>query len=547
MMLIALHCSLSLHLCVRLLRNVLESHLIVCRVSTNSTMATTVAVATTTTTRAYAEQTPAWQRFQTTRLVPCTEAAAATTTVTPTTLQQHLYQRQYAHVYHQRLQQLAPVIWRRIAHHAEQQRTTSTTPTTTAAVNVPRILELPEDVASTVVGTIVLEPTADSNSNSSNSTNKQAYLEDESGRVALAFSNRHHEPYPMVLCTGVVLGVTGTVGMDGVLHVTAVYTAAEVVGTTVVDPPTVTGSVPLAQRDATTTTKQPHILLLSGLDCGSPHASSLSRDMLVSYLQGLLGQQHDTKAALVTHVIVAGGLICSSDSDRDHSVTTTTQGCRELDGFLHQLTHATGVPVSILPGKHDPTTANWPQRPLHTSLVPRSTSSSTANTSLLSRSPNPYAANFAVPNTTTTHTTTTTRYVLGTDGTNVADWVAQTHVSPLTALEQTLAYQHVCPTGPDSVPTAPHPETDPMVIASGSTMQQQQPSIYFSGGAPHFGTKVVHVQTATAVTESLDAPVLATTMCRLVCVPKFIDTGLAVLVNLETLAVELLRFDDSSS
>lgn len=33
----------------------------------------------------------------------------------------------------------------------------------------------------------------------------------------------------------------------------------------------------------------------------------------------------------------------------------------------------------------------------------------------------------------------------------------------------------------------------------------------------------------------------------LICVPKFSETGEAVLVNLETCAVELLRFDDNES
>ena len=289
--------------------------------------------------------------------------------------------------------------------------------------------------------------------------------------------------------------------------------------------------------------------------------------MLISYLQGLF---HHGKAVAIAHVVIAGGLIASSSSSSPLSMirhpnnaaavttSTTTNGCRELDGFCWQLTQATGIPVSILPGKDDPTTANWPQRPLHKSLLPRSSSSS-----LLSRSPNPYAATFSVTDGTTaaanTPTSTTRRYVLGTDGTNVADLRSKTMgggataaISELQALQNTLAYQHVCPTGPDSVPTAPHAETDPMVILAGA-QQQQQPSVYFVGGCTRFATRLVTVQTAAATTTTGKATAATPAavspppqLCRLVCVPKFIDTSTAVLVNLDTLAVELLRFEASS-
>ncbi len=117
---------------------------------------------------------------------------------------------------------------------------------------------------------------------------------------------------------------------------------------------------------------------------------------------------------------------------------------------------------------------------------------------------------------------------MGTDGVNVVD--LQKHVlsetsetlTEIEALEQSLQWSHMCPTGPDSVATVPHVDSDPMVL-------EQLPHLYFCGNASAFSTK----KTATGTT--------------LLCVPKFSDTGEAVLVNLETLAVELLRFDDGSS
>jgi DNA polymerase delta subunit 2 len=218
--------------------------------------------------------------------------------------------------------------------------------------------------------------------------------------------------------------------------------------------------------------------------------------MLVSYLQG----QFTTDAAKVCRVLLAGAGPSSQDP---------LQGIKELDAFGVQLTRA-GIPLDIMPAKDDPTTANWPQRPLHSSLLPHATN-------IVFRATNPYAAGHGA------------KLVVATDGANVHD--LQTHIvtddqQPLTelqALQQTLEWGHMCPTGPASVGTVPHIDSDPMVL-------DQSPHLYLCGNAQEgFATKT----TANGTT--------------LICVPKFSETGEAVLVNLETCAVQLLRFDDTDS
>eukprot|EP00541_Cyclophora_tenuis_P005197 CAMPEP_0116576846 /NCGR_PEP_ID=MMETSP0397-20121206/20776_1 /TAXON_ID=216820 /ORGANISM="Cyclophora tenuis, Strain ECT3854" /LENGTH=79 /DNA_ID=CAMNT_0004105967 /DNA_START=54 /DNA_END=290 /DNA_ORIENTATION=+ len=79
----------------------------------------------------------------------------------------------------------------------------------------------------------------------------------------------------------------------------------------------------------------------------------MTRDMLLAYLQGNL----TSSAARVCRVIVAGGSIFVND---------VSYGTKELDSFLAQIC-AAGIPVNLLPGEDDPTTANWPQRPIHSS------------------------------------------------------------------------------------------------------------------------------------------------------------------------------------
>ena len=184
-------------------------------------------------------------------------------------------------------------------------------------------------------------------------------------------------------------------------------------------------------------------------------------------------------------------------------------GAKEMDNFVAQIC-ASGVPVDLIPGMHDPTTANWPQRPIHSSLLSQSYA---FGEKYLSKTPNPYASGLG------------DKFIVGTDGYNIADLLQFLRdndgpVSEIKALETTLRLGHLCPTGPDSVPTMPHSLSDPMIIP-------YKPHIYFAGNCCEFATDVIE-------------------KTRLVCIPKFCFSGEAVLVNLQTLGCELLRFDDSS-
>jgi DNA polymerase delta subunit 2 len=217
------------------------------------------------------------------------------------------------------------------------------------------------------------------------------------------------------------------------------------------------------------------------------------------------------------------------------SPSAPLQGLQEFDMWagLHQVSNADGlnsIPMDILPSAVDPTTRNWPQRPLHTSLLPHC---SNHNKKTIMLTLNPYESIHGA------------RYVLGTDGLNVQDLLQQTILKPtadddddgdddanmgkgvhclteLEALEQTLKYDaHICP------PTAPArlgmvPVDDPMVI------DKNTPHIYFCGNCEEgFATKIIGE---------------GEEKTPLVCIPKFSQTGEAVLVNLNNLDVEVLRF-----
>lgn len=436
--------------------------------------------------RAFAKHTPKWQRFQTTLILPSDKSASQMGGVTKSSASLHPYQRQYSHVYHQRLAQLKPRCWEAVEALGD----------TEDIVKVERILDLREELRSILVGTVVKEGSGEEiHPKSRCQASQGVFIEDESGRVNLDVENVHD------FCTGMILGLQGIVGKDGIMKVEKVIFPAFPPRSSIA----ADGSSSTANSSGESSVGPPHLLLVSGLNCGDPNMSPLQRDMLLSYVRG-----HFTNAAAkVAQVIVAGG--CTPEGD-----ALSLVGLKELDGFCLQVC-AAGVPVDILPGKDDPNTANWPQRPLHGSML-KYTDRHASH--MLSRSPNPYAAIHG------------SKYVLGTDGTNVTDLSlsllakdkndAYAPVSNLESLRRTLLCGHICPTGPDTVPTMPHPEQDPMVIP-------EMPHVYFAGNCEQFATDLVE-------TDSVK--------CRLLCVPKFSETGEAVLVNLETLQVELLRFED---
>ncbi|CAB9514159.1 polymerase delta subunit 2 [Seminavis robusta] len=459
--------------------------------------------------RAYSEHKPKWQRFQSTLMVHSTQSAVSQQkTKQKTTL--HPYQRQYAHVYHQRLTALKPRCWQAVSEEEKD------------VVKVDRVLDLRENVRSVVVGTLVKEGGngQEVHPQSRCQASQSLFIEDESGRANIDVENVHD------FATGMVLGLLGAVGKHGHFQVERVFFPA------LPPHPTTISATTDDSKNKPPALGNPHLLLISGLHCGDPSLAPAQRQMLLDYIRGSFGD--NSGGGTISHVIIAGGSTVLHD---EHP----TVALKELDGFCLQL-GAMNVPVDILPGKDDPTTANWPQRPLHKSLLQYS---DRKVPHLVSRVPNPYGAMHA------------NKYVLGTDGTNATDLArhllkpakeekqsddsttkeskddntneeesneepTMVPVSHLQALRRTLQCGHICPTGPDSVPTMPHPETDPMVLP-------ETPHLYFAGNCDEFATEVMTQNKTT---------------CRLVCIPRFADSGKVVLVNLDTMEAKGVRVVD---
>eukprot|EP00536_Pseudo-nitzschia_multiseries_P002890 jgi/Psemu1/284041/fgenesh1_pg.41_\ len=497
--------------------------------------------------RAYASHTPKWQRFQVQTTAQAVSKSALNSksnskskssphSVESSEKEVVLYQRQYSHVYTDRLAALKDRCWKALNAPDDDNDDSGN------CKAVDRILELKEDRLSKVVGTVVVERTNGAGTSDTNfyqndddddegedkqlhpeatcRSGDQLYLEDESGRVAIRF---------------------GVVDDRGMMHVRKI-----------VDPAMTPPAVPENDDNNYNDNNTPYLLLVSSLLCGDPEVSSMPRDMLVSYLQGHFGGDGDNhhKAPNVARVIVAGS---------GPGAVDPVMGLREFDLWGLQVTRTAGIPMDILPSATDPTTRNWPQRPLHSSLLPHTlgntqtqtqtqsqTQSQTQTQTVMARTtPNPYEASIG------------NQLVLGTDGLNVRD--LQKHVlkppptensnsncprllTELEALEQTLRWAHICPSAPNSSAIGMVPSGDPMVMSRRTTS-----NIYFCGNCEEgFATKLItYGNDNDNDNDNVNGTTRDPPKTRLICIPKFSENGEAVLVNLKTLEAELLRFKAS--
>ncbi|KAL3815890.1 hypothetical protein ACHAXA_001939 [Cyclostephanos tholiformis] len=257
--------------------------------------------------------------------------------------------------------------------------------------------------------------------------------------------------------------------------------------------------------------------------------------------------------------VAAASESSSRDTRNNNAAAHVSRSLFDLDVYLSELL-GSGIRVDYVPGWHDPTNANWPQRPLHSCLLPRST----GYVDLFCRGTNPYECVLGGGGDDGGGGSEGGVRVLGSDGLNIADlrrFLTTTTaaagggcdatttdadsgvVAPsscIDALHRTLLYGHMAPTGPDSLPTFPSCEYDPFVLTS-------RPNVYFAGNCDVYETRLVNCRGEEIVEES-PASTTAHDMVggatRLVCVPSFALTGEVVLVKLRTLECEVLSFND---
>lgn len=310
------------------------------------------------------------------------------------------------------------------------------------------------------------------------------------------------------------------------------------------------------------------IAIVSGLGfSGTSASNSLQTSLLVEFLLGEAldpaSQQH---TAQISRLIIAGNSISGENDAVSHDTIGNTRKAHKkygydssaynptptahLDSFLADLLPS--LPVTLIPGANDPANASLPQQPIHSAMFPRArVYAKTGPAADVAKDGDEPGWFDAVTN--PWEGEVDGWRVLGTGGQNVDDVFKYVESEDrLGMLEAMCRWRCVAPTAPDTIckyfslqlfystpvlsTTAvlcistnppltfpgsyPFQDNDPYVLTS-------CPHLFFVGSQPRFDTAVI---------EGTDGQ-----MVRLIAVPRFAETGEIVLVDTETLDVELVR------
>jgi len=408
----------------------------------------------------------------------------------PFVIGERVYNKQFAHLYFQRLQVIRPAIQEKINSGWKD-------------VPMKKILEVEAGVECAVIGTLYkdmkLKPSV-----------LDEYSQDKTIKAALGASKfigpddsliMEDEGARMKLCgdclsvdelvSGIVVGVKGVEVPGGDFEVHDICFPG-----------------PAVQKPPTLLHEDKYVALVSGLHVGGNH-DALPLQMLVDFLTGSLGcGSEQNLAKKVVRVVVAGNLVkemSTADSGSDPTAMSTSLSVmKEVDLCLTQL--AAALPVDVMPGPKDPANVSLPQQPFHRCLFPRTTQY--AN---FERTTNPHKFSLDGLD------------FLGTSGQNIDDilkYVKQDD-SRLDAMSSTLEWCHAVPTAPDTLPCFPFDDEEPFII-------KESPHVYFVGNQPRFETGLF---------EGSDGQ-----RTRVVALPSFASSGVAVLVNLRDLSCHPLTF-----
>ncbi|KAI8000360.1 DNA polymerase delta small subunit [Camellia lanceoleosa] len=315
-------------------------------------------------------------------------------------------------------------------------------------------------------------------------------LEDESGRVKL----RGNVLLPSVYVTGLVVALHGKETGAGDFWVEDILEAG------------LPDQIALPLKSG----EDKYVVFVSGLSVGSSCSNPLQFQLLVDHITGHLGDDKEQNiAAQIVQVVIAGnsveiplGLLNGQNlASKDQS--KLSEPIKELDILLTQI--AAGVPLDIMPGPNDPANFSLPQQPLHGCIFPGSSAYNTFGSC-----PNPHS--FELDH---------IRF-LGTSGQNIDDLEKYSEAKDkLEFMERTLRWRHISPTAPNTLGCYPFTDRDPFFIES-------CPHVYFIGNQDKYATRLIKGSEGQVV--------------RLICIPRFGETGIAVVLNMGNLECHALSF-----
>lgn len=213
----------------------------------------------------------------------------------------------------------------------------------------------------------------------------QIMLEDESGRLRLTGAMLRMN----MLVTGVIVAVLGTENADGEFEVLDLHVA---------DLPRQpqrwerdeAQSALQGKMDVEHDTEPKKIVFVSGLGISGTKADTSNLELLSEYVLGeALGERDQSHATKLSRLVIAGNSVSSDvitaplPDVMDTGIKKATQKkygydssaynptpAAHLDQFLSQLLPS--IPITLMPGEHDPANASMPQQPIHQAMLPHS-------------------------------------------------------------------------------------------------------------------------------------------------------------------------------
>ena len=385
----------------------------------------------------------------------------------------------------------------------------------------------------------------------------QTMLEDESGRLRLIGAALQIS----MLVTGCIIAVMGTENANGDF---------EVVDLKYPDLPPQPrrwnrddGSTVLANGDGKNKvkaqdkrTKGGKIAIVSGLSMNGDQADTLALDLFMEYLLGeACDPSTQNEVGTISHLFIAGNSIDEETSLASQDELPDKRASKKygydasaynpaptahLDSFLATLLPS--IPITLLPGESDPANVSLPQQAIHPALFPRSRAYSATPGSeepgWFDSVTNPWQGDvegWRMMGTGGQPIDDVFKYVEGDDRLemmeNLLRWRCGAPTAPDTLCKSSSLIVSPCPlmnsygernADLEIVGCYPFQENDPFVI-------DECPHVYFVGNQPRFETTVIEGSAEQTV--------------RLIAVPKFKETGEVVLLDTDTLEVEIVRFD----
>jgi DNA polymerase delta subunit 2 len=334
------------------------------------------------------------------------------------------------------------------------------------------------------------------------------WLEDESGRILLTGDLLNEK----ILVTGLVIGVLGMEIESGVFHVVDIVY------------PEAAPQLPI-KADLNVPGK---LLLTSGLNM-SEESSLQKYELLSNWIMGDLG---DERAIDVNELIVVGNSIdintskpkVVSEKDKYSEVFNSQyseQPVKFLDSFFNELLQS--IPISILPGPKDIVETGLPKQPIHKSLFKKS-----SNRVNFKRMTDPlfYEINgLRILITSGENINDIMKYILPNN--KIEEEISESVYtdSRLRIIEDSLLWQIIAPTAPDTLCCYPFDERDPFTLL-------ETPHVYIVGNQPRYETSMIELKRKNG----------AILPVRVIALPEFSETNACVLLDLQSLNCELVKF-----